>query len=476
MNFKPRYMFEMQKRCICREAVNCNTIIISAKKMFRRIFRVCKFNQLNIFGMSGDLGHKCYMYTNNYNIMLDTIFRMTYLSGVHIEKLKKKFGAKEVIIIDDLNKVVRVVDNGRGEGGKGDTNGDVDSNIEDEVDDNNDNDDEDDETENKPPPKRRWISWKERQQMWKQQQSKGKAQFEVVSDPKIVSKYICPRKWKMFDYMYRGFYDDKFIYRHMIWKLKSLRRFLDEDELEDYDCWEAMLAKMFPELYDFCLRDYHYKLHNYYIKKRLVSNFVYLISLTQMQLSQYELFVCWKYVLRNIRKSGMEGVSVYECENGMFDYNIAHAFTKQRTLFITDKFIVMENLFFFTYKRVYYPYISHESVFHYNYIENYPKDVPNKNAKLIKRTKFKKEFGSLLDLFDLCEKECNGKIIDINSAYTFNIFSNMKKLYAENKFEELMPEKFEETEYSWVLKESYADVVNEWVNSFNKISKIKVFN
>ena len=51
-----------------------------------------------------------------------------------------------------------------------------------------------------------------------------------------------------------------------------------------------------------------------------------------------------------------------------------------------------------------------------------------------------------MDLFDICEAECNGKILDINSAYTLSIFS--KKIYVEQKFDELMPDKIEETDYS----------------------------
>ena len=105
------------------------------------------------------------------------------------------------------------------------------------------------------------------------------------------------------------------------------------------------------------------------------------------------------------------------------------------------------------------------------------KDYPDINTKLIKRTKRKKIFNKIngiLDLFDICEKECNGKILDINSAYTLNLFSNIKQLYKDVKFKSLMPNKIEETEYAWILKESYEEYIPGWVQSFNKISVFKI--
>ena len=160
-----------------------------------------------------------------------------------------------------------------------------------------------------------------------------------------------------------------------------------------------------------------------------------------------------------------------ECENGLFDYNICHLFRNRRTAFITDKYVCVENIFFFDYKYVYYPMYSCKKLYGLPFLM---KDIPNTNAKLIKRTKFKKELNSLMDLYDICEKECCGKILDINSAYSLSVFSNMKRLYIDKKFDELMPDKIEETEYAWLMRESYEDVVGDWVKNFNKISKIKL--
>lgn len=323
--------------------------------------------------------------------MIDTTFRLLYKFGEYYNKLIKKFGAKKLIIIDDLN-------------------------------------------------------------------CHG-------SDDMKNATTICPKKWNMYNYMLHGFYPDEEIYKQMMWKLKSLSKFLDEDEYEDFDCWEVLLSKKFPGLYDFCLRGQPLKLHNYYVKNRILSQFIYLIALTQMQLSQYELYICWKFVLRQIRKNKRNDVLVYECENGDFDYNITHLFSNQRTLFITNKYVNVENIFFYDHKNIYYPYTSCKSIL---------KDIPNEETKMIKRIKRKKEINNMIDLFDVCELECNGKILDINSAYTLSIFSNIKKLYVDCEFNELMPDKIEETDYSWVTKEYYIDVITEWINSFNKISKFKI--
>ena len=395
--FKPKSIKVIPKSCKCKEGVNCNTIVISATKMLNFLFCKCKTEQLEIFGLSKLYKTPCYIYMNNFCIMVDTTFRLLYKFGEYYSNLIKKFGAKQIIIIDDLNRPVS------------------DESIKDKMRHN--------------------------------------------------ATIICPKKWNMYNYLLHGFYSDDEIYKQMMWKLKSLSKFLDDDEYENYDCWEVLLSEKFPGLYDFCLRGQPLKLHNYYIKNRILSQFVYLVALTQMQLSQFEIYMCWKFVLKQIRKNKRSDVLVYECESGDFDYNITHIFSNQRTLFITDEYVNVENIFFYDHKNVYYPYSFNKLVL---------KDIPNEQAKIIKRIKRKKEIDNLIDLFDICEAECNGKILDINSAYTLSVFSNVKKIYVEQKFDELMPDKIEETDYSWVTKDYYIDVIVEWINSFNKISKFKV--
>ena len=489
--FEPKELKNMSKISECKENIQCDVIVVSARKMFNYLFNKCKNEQLDIFGLSKNCSRKCYIYLNNYCIMLDTVFRMLYLFGEHYDKLRRKFKAKEIIIVDDLNvcEVNDEVDDEVEADDEAEVNDDYTSLIkpDEEIILTETKNEKRDET-NEVIIDRLLSDIKEKKENDNSSSSsaiystpspaistsssiKHKPTSTITKNPKIVSEHICPKKWMMYDYLLRGFYSDDNIYKQMMWKLKSLRKFLDEDELEDYDCWEVLLSKKFPDLYDFCLHNVRYKLHNYYAKNRVLKQFVYLITLTQLQLTQYEIWVCWKFVLRNIRKNGF---SIYECENGMFDYNIVHMFRNRRTLFITDKYVITENIFFFDYKVLYYPYLLHANMFRLYWIPFESKDDPNVEAKLIKRTRFKKEFTTLLDLFDVCEKECNGKIMDANSAYTYSVFNNMKELYVDKKFGELMPDKIEETEYSWVLKESYVGLVNEWAKAFNKISKIKI--
>lgn len=437
---------------ICKDVMQCNTIVVSAAYMFNKLYESCKNEQLSLFGLNNANKYKViknnitnhynkptdipsdttcddtdddvsndetddiandekhnytsneranlnklnvnkfrYIYTNNYNIMIDTLFRMLYNFGILYQSLMKRFNAKRFIIINDLN------------------------------------------------PK--------------------------CNNIRKNAELICPNKWKMYNKMYKTLCEEKYHYIQLIWKLKSLSKFLDEEEFVDYDCWESKLAKMFPDLYDFCLRGRPYRLRNYYTKKRLLSQFLYLVSLTQMQLSQYEMFICWNYLLKIIHNNN---ITIYECENGEFDYNISHIFSNTRTLFITDKYVAVENIFYYDFIKIYYP-------FNDNHITL--KDYPDINTKLIKRTKRKKIFNKIngiLDLFDVCEKECNGKILDINSAYTLNLFSNIKQLYKDVKFKSLMPDKIEETEYAWILKESYEEYIPGWVRAFNKISVFKI--
>ena len=50
--FEPKDIKNIPKSCKCKENVNCGTIVISASKMFNFLFRKCKTEQLEIFGLS----------------------------------------------------------------------------------------------------------------------------------------------------------------------------------------------------------------------------------------------------------------------------------------------------------------------------------------------------------------------------------------------------------------------------------------
>lgn len=361
--------------------VECDTIVVSAVKMFNKLFHRCVSEQMEIFGLSGDEQGKKIIYLNNFCIMIDSVFRITYLFGEHYNYLMKKFKAKNFILIDDLD--------------------------ENRIDD------------------------------------------------------ICPRKWWMYDENYKKYCSEDYVLKWMLWKLKSLCSYLDSDEIEDYDCWETLLAGKFPELYDFCLRNHRFVLENKYERKRREEGFLYYLAMSQIQLNKNEIFACWSFVMRQIKKSK---INVLSCENGGFDYNIVHLFMNKRTVFVCSDYVNVDNIYFYDYYGVYYPCGAKSKIV--------LKDFPNENAKLVKRMKFKKKLKNMIDLFDVCEKECFGKIMDVNSAYSLNVFSNMRMLYVSRKFNELMPDKIEESEYSWITKDSYEECMNEWIKSFNKISKL----
>ena len=398
MSFKqltPKDITKIPKRCKCKESIQCNTIVVSAKILFKKLFYTSMSEQKKLFGLSGLSRKSPYIYLNNFCIMIDTVFRMIYNFGEYYNKYMRKFNAKQFIIIDDILN----------------------------------------------------------------------PQHGTLEENAIK---VCPIKGPLFNYVANSCCYDNTHYKHMMWKLKNLCKFLDEDELEDYDCWEVLLSRMFPDLYDFGIHARPYTIKNYYMKQRKLSKFLYLATLTQIQLSQVEIYVCWRFVLRQLRKQESKEFMIYECDNGDFDYNITHIFNKQRTLFITDKYVNVDNIFFYNKNNIFYPCADRQLKL---------KDYPNEEVKLIKRIKRKKEgVTTMMDLFDVCEKECNGKILDINSAYSLNIFSDMKKLYVDGLFDELMPDKIEETEYSWITKECYSELMNEWIRAFNAVSKFKVLN
>lgn len=80
----------------------------------------------------------------------------------------------------------------------------------------------------------------------------------------------------------------------------------------------------------------------------------------------------------------------------------------------------------------------------------------------------------MLDIYDVCESECQGRILDINSAYTFVLFENMRDVYVERKLNILMPERIEEQEFAWINKSTYTQIIPKVTEEFNKICTIKI--
>lgn len=355
------------KSCVCKDNIKCKYIVVSSSTLFHRIYKKCVNVQLSMYGCDG-VKKNTYIYLNNFNIFIDTVFRMLVMFKKEFKKLREKFDFSKMILINDLHET--------------------------------------------------------------------------------------PKKWYMWNYLTRTKANDDFIFKCAIHKLKTLSKLLDDDEMYDYDSWEEFLSQTYKGDYDFSLHYPPYKISNFYKKQNVIKKFVYLISLTQMQLSQNEILEAWKYVLNVVSKN--KNVKVFCCENGEFDFNICHIFNSQRTVFITKNYVCTENIFFYDFDRVFYPAGSK--------IVN--KFIPNNDAKLLK---YERDNKKLIDYFKMCEDECHGKILDINDFMTMEIFRDLNSTYVKNVINVVKPNKFSEDEYMWVTVDLYESFLPEVLRVFGRI-------
>lgn len=268
-----------------------------------------------------------------------------------------------------------------------------------------------------------------------------------------------PKKWKMYDELDHHNLSDDYLFKGAIHKLQTLSRMLNESEMQDFDVWEEYLSQTYKGDYHFSLHFPNYTMCNEGMKRKLIRRFVHLISLTQMQLSQAEIESAWRYVLDVMNRCS--NVSVYKCKNNKFDYDIVHIFNDQKVVFITKECVFVDNVFYYDFTKLYYPAISWRK----------PRYEPDTNAKLIR---YEPTNRRLISYFDDCQKECHGCIMDINDYMTTEIFRDLNNTYIKNIVTVVQPDKFSETEYSWVTVDMYRDLLVRTIDTFNKLFNLKL--
>lgn len=267
-----------------------------------------------------------------------------------------------------------------------------------------------------------------------------------------------PMKWSMWNNLINKYLSDDYLFKCAIGKLKVVARFTEDDELTDYDSWEEFLANEYKADYHFSMHHMDYKISNYYRKQKAIKEFIYIISLTQMQLSSHEIALAWDYVLGVIGK--MKNVSIYKTSMQDFNYNILHVFDEQRTVVISKEKPPIDNIFYYDFNRLYYP----------AGLPTVKKFEPDETTQLIK---WKSKMKPLIDYFKDCEDDCHGKILDINDYMTTEVFRDLNKSYIKNKLDTVTADRFDEDEYSWITVDLYRELVSETVQRFNKLFDVK---
>jgi len=375
------------------EKTDFDIVVVSARRVFKNMINKCKYQQLALFSLTKGDGTNArrsgqtVVYLNNFCLMIDTVFRLTFMFSRYYSKLLKRYNVEHVIILNDVRK------------------------------------------------------------------------SDFAYADKLVIKDVVRGKQ----------YNKKMLDLVLMWKLKGLRYWLEDEELEDFDNWESYFVKEYPGEYDYELRSRNrnvkldYNCYAEYITKLKLMEFMRMAALSQMYLNSDELFECCQFVLKNIKMNNFKNLSVCEFDN-QYEADVVNKFDDKNVLYVTDWFVNYSNSYFVNKEDVVcYPFMRKNQIAY---------SVLNENCKLM-FAKFKKSL-TLINLFDVCEKACNGKILDINSAYSLNLFNDPKMLYIDVKMSDLFPDNIEEDEYMWLIKEYYFNAVAEWAIGFNHICKIKI--
>lgn len=285
----------------------------------------------------------------------------------------------------------------------------------------------------------------------------------ILNDIKKIYKYETiillndiknvPKRYFVYSDKLNKYLPEDILYSISIQYLKKLSKYLPEDELSDYDSWEEYLCKRFKREYDFSLHHSRTKFDDKIEKYKAINNFMHVVSLIQMQLTDKEKLIAWKYVFNELSKE--KNVKAFECKNKIFDPKIMSIFNNERVIVITRRCIKANNVFIYNFKDLYYPKLC----------KDINENELDKDAKL---TKYKSRNISFLKLFDVCEQECMNRILDINDYMNTSIFKDLNALYVKNKVDVVKSDYVNDSEYSWVTKEYVAEFIVEVIQNFNK--------
>ena len=153
--------------------------------------------------------------------------------------------------------------------------------------------------------------------------------------------------------------------------------------------------------------------------------------------------------------------NIYKPTSDIFDFNILHIFSSERTIFITRKCVPCDNIFYYNFHSLHYPITARK----------YANPILNNNTKLIK---YKQHNRTLISCFDDVNRECADKVLDLNEGLYLVLYSDLKSIFVNNKVPDtvIRPERYREREHSWILREMMDGFIDDLVMRFNKRFKV----
>lgn len=148
----------------------------------------------------------------------------------------------------------------------------------------------------------------------------------------------------------------------------------------------------------------------------------------------------------------------YRTSSNVFNFNIIHLFRKHKTVFITRNFVPYDNIFYFNCRHMYYPVAG----------KKYSNCKLDTSFKLIP---YKQHKRTLLDCFKDIEDSCFGRILDLNEGIYFMLFDDMKAMYVNDSIGEnvVRPDSYEEREHDWLTFEMMEKFIPDIIRKFNEM-------
>lgn len=374
---------EKIKHCGAVGSLKCERFVFMASFVFGKLLKRVEREQLLNLGLMG------LVYTNNFNIVVDGVFRLALAFERFIKEARTKYGVCEFVMIDDISEGVTCV-----------------SDIE----------------------------------CVKSMGYDARNELDYNEGKKLI---------KLF---------------------KELVPYVDPYDIADFTNWERYLGERFPDVYNFTIFDLRrgdeYERNEFKYVYR-AHKFLKELAKLQCHLNNVERLEVCRYVLRCVRKSKFPGLRIVVTKSNFVLTDVLRLYGNEWALFGLPVYSdnIGKRAYWYDLGRVVVPSIRKSLV-----LPPMTGDVLFDSYPSRRRVKI----PSLIDLFDLAQESCGGKIIDYNPDYRYVYFDNLKEFYKHGRIGVIMPTEWECVQYNWVNKNEYADMLCNWVYQFNKFCKVKL--
>lgn len=417
-----------------------------ASGLLNDLFITAQRSQWRTYKLNDIKGYERLTYTNNFNIVIDMIMRMTYLFNEMYSNLRKKYGVVDFIVFDDLGllfsqfnesdyekfetsqRYINIFD-------KTEVSGDsltkrliqdfVNWSRYSKISEEEDFDEMSLDLAQRYPYK--FISYKEYKRLTpeivgeKFELLKRKARYKFINTLSVIQ---CKLTIKEVKYIY-----EFFMYNLKANNVKNLNVMKVRKDFS-----EEMVFVLFPSSKIVFATNYYAGYDNAIYIHACELYYPYLYYSTKMRaMTKYSDKELLQYIV-GLRDDII--IPKIDCDKLVIDSNYANGLFEKDTR--VDEHLLIQ-------------------------IDDYGEEETE-----MKRSRHINTFEKLLKA---CETECDIGVFDANADYRYQFFENVKNLIVDEYIELILPDRLCDKDVCWVRVEDYIENLHEWIAQFNKFSK-----